>query len=249
MKNKTIILLAFLLSLFGGITNVKGQSDGSELLARMDKTLFGIKDKSAHMKIVMTNLKNGEKTIKEADFFQKDSDKKLFRYTAPESDAGIATLSLPDNSVYLYLPLFKKPKKVTNLSDKNVFNSSDFSYEDMATKPYSTKYTAQLISTTDTYYTLSLKPKYAKSKYDHIIVNLNKKYFYPETMKYYNHKGILVKVATYHFQKIAENWIADKISMKDIRKNHMTTILYSNIKINTGLNDSMFTVEALADKK
>lgn len=249
MKNKLVILSISIFIIFCGITNVNAQDDANKLLAKMDKTLFGIKDKSAHIKVVMVNLNNGNKKIKEADFIQKDADKKLFRYTSPKSDSGIATLSLPNNEVYLYLPLFKKPKKITNLAEKNVFNASDFSFEDMATKSYCSKFSPQLISTTDTSYILSLKPKYSKSKYDHVILCLNKKFFYPETLKYYNHKGHLVKVATYNFIKIDGSWVSNQVSMKDIHKNHLTTISMSDIIINQGLKENLFTVESLVGEK
>ncbi len=249
MKNKISILSISLFIIFCGITNVNGQDDANKLLAKMDKTLFGIKDKSAHVKVVMVNLNNGKEKIKEADFIQKDADKKLFRYTSPKSDSGIATLSLPNNEVYLYLPLFKKPKRITNLAEKNVFNASDFSFEDMATKSYCSKFSAELISTNDTSYVLSLKPKYLKSKYDHVVLRLNKNYFYPETLEYYNHKGNLVKFATYRFERIGGNWISTQVSMKDIHKNHLTTIKMSDIKINQGLKENLFTVESLVGEK
>ncbi len=55
----------------------------------------------------------------------------------------------------------------------------------------------------------------------------------------------IVKEAHYHFKKMGKYMIADVVSMKDLKKNHLTKIIMTNIKINQGLKDTMFTVENL----
>ena len=129
MKTKIIISIIGLLYLTSVSTDAAGQENANTLLSKTDHTMFGVKDKSADVKMIMINLKNGKQKVKEATLLQKGTNKKLFRYTYPKSDSGIATLSLPDNQVYLYLPLFKKPKKITNLAQSNAFNHSDFSFQ------------------------------------------------------------------------------------------------------------------------
>ena len=79
--------------------------------------------------------------------FRKELDKKLYRYTKPESQAGIATLTLPNSVMWLYLPAFGKPKKISMLTKDSSFNNTDFSYEDMATTPYADRFTPELIET------------------------------------------------------------------------------------------------------
>jgi len=246
MKTKIVLLTIGLLSLAFVRINAKGQENANVILSKIDQTMFGAKDKSANVKMVMINLKNGKQKVKEATLLQKGANKKLFRYIYPKSDSGIATLSLPDNQVYLYLPLFKKPKKITNLAQNNSFNKSDFSFQDMATKSYSEKYTSQLTGTTDTSYVLKLKPKDENSTYSYLMATINKTHYYFDKIEYYNQKGQKVKVAVYHFKKVDNYWIADVVSMTDLKKNHRTTIKMSNIKINQGLKDDLFTLKNLA---
>ncbi len=246
MRTTIVLLIIVLLSLAAVKTDATGQGNANTILAKTDQTLFAAKDKSADVKMVMINLKNGKQKVKKATLLQKGAGKKLFRYTYPKSDSGIATLSLPDNQVYLYLPLFKKPKKITNLAQSNAFNKSDFSFQDMATKSYTEKYTPQLMGTTDTSYVLKLKPKDDNSKYSYLLATINKAYYYPEKIEYYNQKGQKVKVAVYHYKKVEKYWIADEVSMTDLKKNHETKIIMSNIKINQGLKDDVFTVKNLA---
>ncbi|RLD24795.1 MAG: hypothetical protein DRI54_05755 [Bacteroidetes bacterium] len=245
--NKTLITFLFFSLIYSNI-KVYGQPDAEQLLVKMDDVVFATKDKSSNIKMVMINQKSGKEKTKKAVMMQKGVDMKLFRYTFPKSDSGIATLSLPNNEIYLYLPLFKKPKKITNLAEKNAFNQSDFSVSDMATKSYADNFTAELVSTNEYTYVVDLKPKSDESSYSHLVVYINKEYLYPEQFDYYNKKNQMIKKATYNYTKIDNYWISDEVSMEDLKKDHKTTIYMSDIKINQGLKDELFTLENLAGK-
>ncbi len=230
-------------------TGATGQETAADILAKMDKTIFSVKDKTADIEMVMTDLKNNKQKIKKAVLMQKGADKKLFRYTYPKNDEGIATLSLPDGKIYLYLPMFKKPKKITSMAESNTFNNSDFSLRDMAIKPYTELYTPALLKTTDDSYQLDLKPKSGNSPYSHLIVTVNRKHYYPEKFEYFAKNGQKVKEAVYHFKKVGKYWIADQVTMKDLKKQHSTELKMTDIKINQGLKDDLFTVDNLVPKK
>ncbi len=217
------------------------------ILAKIDQTQGAIKDKTADVEMQMINLKSGSKKIKKAHFYQKGLDHKLFKYIYPKSDEGIATLTIP-GAVYLYLPMFKKPKKVTNMAEGNAFNKSDFSLEDMNSKSYSELYTAVKLNDEDGNIVLDLKPKDSESSYSHIVAQFNKQYYYPVKFVYYDKKGTKLKVALYHHSKINGLWVVDQINMTNVKKNHRTLFIMTNIKINTGLSDDLFTVEKMVEK-
>ena len=243
--NRTFLIIIFFSLIYSSL-KVYGQNDADQLLVKMDDVVFAAKDKTSSIKMVMVNQKSGKEKTKKAVMMQKGADMKLFRYTFPKSDSGIATLSLPNNEIYLYLPLFKKPKKITNLAEKNAFNQSDFSVSDMATKSYAENFTGKLLSTDDATYVVELKSKSDDSQYSRMIVYINKKYFYPEQFDFFDKKNQMVKKAIYHYIKIQGYWISDEVSMEDLKKNHKTTIYMTDIKINQGLKDELFTLENLA---
>ena len=244
MKNK---LLFISLLLFVSLSNgINAQPDALDLLKKLDKTVFAIKDKTTNIKMVMVNQKTQKEKVKKAVMWQKGTDMKLFRYTFPKSDSGIATLSLPNDEIYMYLPLFKKPKKITNLAESNAFNKSDFSVRDMATKPYVETFSGKLISTNDTAHVVDLTPKSGEIDFSHIVVYINKTHFYPSRFDFYDKKNQLVKTATYHYIKISGYWVSNMAAMENLKKKSKTTIYMSDIKINQGLKDELFTVENLA---
>ncbi len=240
-----ILLITFLFLLI--FIPTKGQN-ADQILKKVDHTILAVKDKTADVEMEMTNMSTGKGNVKKAVLMQKGAEKKIFRYTYPKSDKGIATLTLPD-AVYLYLPMFKKPKKITNLAQSNTFNKSDFSLSDAGLLPYEKNFTPKLLKTTASDYILELTPKHEIDQYSKLVMTVNKKYFYPDKIEYYDKNNALLKEGDYKYKKIGKYWVADIVTMKDLKKQHKTTVKMINIKINQGLKDSDFSVEKLAPAK
>jgi outer membrane lipoprotein-sorting protein len=218
--------------------------DAATLLKNMDQVLFSPKDKQGKVEMYLVNSQGKEKE-REAFMMQKGTDKKLYRYTKPESQAGIATLSLPGDVMWLYMPAFGKPKKISLLAKSQAFTGTDFSYEDMATTPYSERYTPVLLETNENTYILELTPKADDSKYSKIIVTQNKENFYPEKMEFYDLVNKKFKEATYDYEKIGKYWNARQVIMADLSKQHMTKIILKEVKFDQGIPDEAFTLEKL----
>jgi len=229
--------------LFAGVMNASCQ-DVIAILEKMDNIFFAPVDKQGKVAIILID-KTGKEKIREAEMFQKGRDKKLYRYTKPESQAGVATLSLPNNVMWLYMPAFEKPKKISMLVKNQSFTGTDFSYEDMATTPYAERYIPDSLATIQDQYVLRLLPKSDYSSYSKIIVRINKTYGYPVSMVFYNMGGKKFKEANYRYEKVGEYWNAAEVVMKDLGKKHTTKILLSDIKFDQGLSDDIFTVEKL----
>jgi outer membrane lipoprotein-sorting protein len=81
------------LMVIGSIFSVNAQ-DAATILKNMDDVMYSPKDMSGKNKIVLID-KAGNKKLCEASIMQKGTDKRMFRFTAPASQAGIAVLSLP----------------------------------------------------------------------------------------------------------------------------------------------------------
>jgi outer membrane lipoprotein-sorting protein len=210
--------------------------------------MFSAKDKQGKISIILIE-KDGKEKVREAMMMQKGKDKRLYRYTQPESQAGIATLSLPGDVTWLYMPAFGKPKKISMLAKSQSFTGTDFSYEDMANSPYSERYTPTYLKTTGDYHLIELKPKSSDSKYAKIVATLHKTHGYPKSMEFYDSKGKKFKEATYIYEQIGKYWNASEVVMTDLEKKHSTKILLKEVKFDQGLTDDLFTVEKLKPVK
>jgi outer membrane lipoprotein-sorting protein len=237
-----IFLLPVLLILW--VLPAASQDDPNAILSKMDQVMFSPKDRSGNLTMILVD-KDGSEKIREATFLQKGTDKKLYRYTKPESQAGIASLSLPGDVMWLYMPALGQPKKVSILSRSQAFTGTDFAYEDMALSSYSERFTPSIQSTGANDYVLELNPKSNKSIYSKILVRVDKTNGYPIWMKYYNAQGRMFKEATYTYEKVGKYWNASEVVMKDLEKNHSTIVRMKNVKFDQGLSDDIFTVEKM----
>jgi len=237
---KTAVLTAIIAT--GSLFSV-GAQDANTILKKMDDVMYSPKDMTGNNKIILID-KTGKQESREATILQKGTDKRIFRFTAPASQYGIAVLSLPDDVMYLYLPAFGKERRIATSAKNQNFAGTDFSYDDMESKPYSDKYTPKLLKTEGNVFVLELTPM-GKSDYSKVIVNINKTDYYPELMEYYDKGNNKIKAAIYTFRKIGSYWNAAEIEMSDLKKNHKTKMQMSDVKYDTGLTDDDFTVRKL----
>ncbi len=247
MKKITITITISLLIILS--SNPGFCQDAYTMIQKMDQLMQAPKDKQGNVKIILSNLKSGKIKEREAIMKQKGKDKRLYQYTKPESQAGIATLSLPDGVMWMYMPAFGKPKKISLLSKSQAFTGTDFSYEDMESKSYSERYIASFLEEEDNTYALELVPKSDKSKYSKIIAHLDKIDNYPVLMEYFDNGNKKFKEATYKYKFSGQYWYAEEVVMTDLKKEHSTTIEMKDVKFDQGLSDDEFTVESLVPPK
>ena len=242
MKTVKLSVLAsalFLLIGFGA-----NAQDVNTILKKMDDVMYSPKDLTGKNKIILIDKAGKEKT-REANIIQKGTDKRIFRFTAPSSQAGIAVLSLPNDIMYMYMPAFGKERRISSSVKSQKFAGTDFSYDDLEAKPYAKKYTPKLLKTEEDGFVLELKPMSPKSQYSKLIVKVHKTEFYPIYMDYYDKGNKKIKEATYQFEKIGDYWNAKEIEMVDLKKKHTTKMQMSDVKYDQGLSDDDFTVRKL----
>lgn len=228
---------------FAGCEISVSAQDAGTILKNMDEVLYAPKDMTGTNTIILID-KNGRQEVREANVKQKGTDKRIMRFTSPASQSGIAVLALPDDVMYMYLPAFGRERRISASVKNQNFAGTDFSYDDMEPRPYAEKYTPKLIETRENVYVLELIPK-GRSDYSKIIVNINREEFYPESMEYYDKGNNKVKEASYIFKKVGTYWNASEIEMKNLKKDHITKMLTSDVKYDTGLADDEFTVREL----
>jgi len=242
MDIKKLLLLVFLLLSIP----IKQYAQNAEvLLQKMDNLMAAPKDRIATVEMIITD-KYGDSKVNEAILKQKGADRRLYRYTKPEKKAGIASLSLPDDVMWLYMPSFGKAIRISLLSKSQAFTGTDFSYEDMSGVPYNTRYEPKmLLSENDNEYLLELIPRSNKTMYSRIVLSLNKSHNYPVKMAFFDKDNNYEKLATYKYEKKDSYWYAKEVLMTDLRKQHSTKIVMKDIKFDQGLTDDEFTIETL----
>ncbi len=221
--------------------------DAEQILEKVDEVLAAPKDQVGLMKVSIIN-KNGETKYRTIQLYQKGNEKRLVKVLSPADQKGIGFLSLPNEVLYVYLPAYKKTRRIAAHIKNQKFVGTDFTYEDLEAKNYSEKWDPELVKTEKEYYILKLTPKpNTSSDYSQIMLYVRIEDNFPGKVEYYNKKGEMIKtMETQNIEKIKGYLVATEYCMQDLRSGNKTEMVMTDIKLDTGLDDNIFTERNLA---
>lgn len=239
------VMLLLLTGMFLFLNNVQAQEPGLtavKILQGVDDVTNAPKDQNMSIKITLIDKDNKEE-LRELVMMQKGYDKRLAKFISPASQKGIAFLSLPEDVMYLYLPAFKKTRRIASHVKNTKFAGTDFTYEDMEAKMYSEKWIPELIKKDDKLYTLQLTPKKdVKTDYSKMIMEVRTDNFYPVKIAHFDKGNTLVKVMIREqIEKENGYWISKNYQMEDLKGKHKTKMMIQDVKFDSGLTDETFT--------
>ncbi len=244
MKNQNIIIAA-LIALMMILSSVLKAEEPLSIIKKMDKVLYGPSNQISTVKMILTD-RNGNERIREANIWQKGSDKRLFRFTAPAAESGIAFLSLPDDVMYIYMPAFGRERRIASHVKNQGFAGTDFTYEDLEAKEYAKTYSPKLLEVKDGKYIMELTPLPTyRSDYSKLIVTINKEHHYPETMEAYDRGNNKVKSSVYTWKQKDGFWYSYEIHATDLKRDHSTRMIMTAVVFDTDIDDQIFTVRNL----
>lgn len=216
--------------------------DANKILAEVDKRAASFDDQSysASMEI----FKDGvlKKTLKFSSQM-KHPDKQLIVFEAPGDVAGMKVLMENTSNLYLYLPEFKKVRRVAAHVQNQGFLGSTFTYEDMTQVRLSPHFKAELGGKSGNETTLVLTPKQGvESTYPKIEVVIDSTKGGVTQLRYFDGSGALVREQTRsEWIKIEGKLMPTKVSMLNHKTKDLTVITLSDVKVNQGVEDSIFS--------
>ncbi|MCD6167471.1 outer membrane lipoprotein-sorting protein [bacterium] len=221
-----------------------------DILKKADAVVNAPKDQKMLCKMILID-KNGREKVRETEMYQKGDDKRLVRFLSPADQKGIAFLGLPNDVQYLYLPAFKKVRRIASHVKNTKFAGTDFTYDDLSAFKFAEEYDPKLLETTEECYLLELTPKPGvKKDYSKLKMWVRKDNFYPVKIEYYDKGGKLWKVMERRKLKQQGNyWYSAEMEMKDVKAKHSTKTLIDKIEFDTGLADKLFTQRYLKRAK
>ena len=213
-----------------------------QILQKADDVINAPKDQDLKIKLFLIDKKGKEK-VREMSMLQKGSDKRLVKFLSPADQKGIAFLSLPDDVMYLYMPAFKKIRRIASHVKNTKFAGTDFTYEDMEAVRYSDKYIPEFIEEKDNHFLLQLTPKEdIKTDYSKLRMWIREDNFYIVKIEHYNRGDKLFKIMTRdNIEKIGEYWLARESEMQDLKSKHSTKMIIEEVKLDSQISDDKFT--------
>lgn len=224
-------------------TNITAQElSALEILKKFEAVINAPKDQQMNGKLVLIDSKGNEKE-RTITMLQKGDDKRFIRFLSPADQRGIGFLGLPDDVQYLYLPAFKKVRRIASHIKNQKFAGTDFTYDDLGTLKYSDDYDPELVEITKDEYVLELKPKTGKNKdYSKLKIWVRKDILFPIKTEFYDKANRLWKtMERRQIEKIDVYWISKEIVMKDLKDQHTSKMQLSEIKLDSNLSEDLFT--------
>ena len=222
--------------------------EGPEILQKVDQAMNNFSDGTFESKLLIREP-NGQARELSFTTYQKVPDKRLVRFSAPGDVKGMGVLVENKDTMYVFLPGFQKVRRVGTHVRNQTFMGSDFSYEDMSQTRYSPTYDAKRVKEDDKSWELELTVKPGQEiEYPKVRMWVDKQAQQPTKIDFMDAAGKVLKTSEYVDYKndAANHYGPARVVVTDHRRNdHKSEIVFTGVKLNSGLKDDLFTQRSL----
>lgn len=217
-----------------------------EILTKIDANLTKVKDQTYEGEL---SVIRDEKTIKSIKFNAKLKGlvMKLIKFTAPGDVRGMTVLTTAEEHMYVYLPSYKRVRRVAAHVRNQGFMGTDISPDDMGATSFSEGWNGKLISENNDSWILELAPKTGnESSYARIRATVLKKYGGVAKLEYFSDQNKMIKTQERsEWKTFGPITIPTLFVVQDLLTGSKTEMRFLNCKVNTGLPESAFTKRAI----
>jgi outer membrane lipoprotein-sorting protein len=241
-RTLTLTLVALLL----GLAAPARAETIEEILAIADATLTKVKDQTytASLEVVRDG-----KTIKTIEFVArlKGLTKRMVKFTAPGDVRDMSLLTTDDGLMYVYMPAYKRVRRVAAHVRNQGFMGTDISPEEMGNAALSVGWKIKLLKEDPKAWVLELTPEAGnETTYSKRIVTVSRIEKGVSRIESYNDKGKLVKTEDRsEWKSFGPVHLPTKYVVKDLLNGSTTIMYFKGCEVNQGLPDSAFTKRAL----
>jgi hypothetical protein len=177
-----------------------------------------------------------------------DGAKQIIWFLSPADDKGIAFLKIEhdtkDDEMRIWLPAFKKIRRISAKKRSDSFMGSDMSYEDMSSRQlHEFKFTLigqEVYDSIACHLLESIPREHIRTEYSRHITWVDSTRLIPLKEESFDKSGQLLKEKYFSYTMIKEYQILTKIHVTNIQKNHSTTLNFENFELDTNVKDDLF---------
>ena len=237
--NKILLILTFMSSAFS--------QTGFEIAKMVDEKPSPM-DMSSKTKMILTNKKGKSRSNAMMSKSVDGNKKQIIWFLEPKDDKGVAFLKIEhdnkDDEMRMWLPAFKKVRRISSKKKGDAFMGSDLSYEDLSSRDLDENQYNRLDDGTvngKDCYVLEILPKaQAKSAYTKHISWIDKLTLMGVKEESYDKRGKLKKKKEYEFQNMKGYHVMKRVYVEDVQKNHSTEVAFSEIEVDSGIRENLF---------
>lgn len=248
-------VLAGILAALGAIAGIAAlpgeahaDAKGDKALEAVDASIFRAKTQYIEYDGVIRTPEKPDRKLSLAVYMK--GEKRFSEFLAPSDVKGTKVLILSPSQMYVYLPAFKKVRRIASHVTDQGFMGMNFAQDEMSITDYTKMYTATVGSDNGKTVKLNLVAKKdAEAPYPKIEVSVDKAKNVPFELKYFSDSGKHLKTETRTGYTCEKDICAPtELKMVDHTKNNQSTTLTRKAwKVNTEIPDSRFTKRALEE--
>ena len=205
-------------------------------------------DMSNKTKMILTNSKGKSRTNNMISKSMAGNKKQLIWFLEPKDDKGVAFLKIEhddkDDEMRMWLPAFKKVRRISSKKKGDAFMGSDLSYEDLSSRNLDeneyNRLDDEVVDGKDCY-VLEITPgKVANSSYSKHVSWIEKSSLVGVKEESYDKRGRLKKVKEFTFQILKDYHVIKRVFVKDVQKTHTTEVMFSDVQVDSGIDKNLF---------
>lgn len=240
------------LAALAGVATMPGQAHadekGDKAIAAVDATIFKAKTQILEYDTLIKTPDKPDRKLSLAVYMKNDL--RFTEFLSPSDVKGTKVLVLSPSQMYVYLPQFKKVRRIASHVTDQGFMGMNFTQDEMSITRYGKMYTATVASDDGKQLKLVMTAKKdSEAPYPKIEMWVDKAKNFPTELRYYSDSGAHVKTET------RTNYTCEKdicspteLKMVDLTKNNQsTTLTRTKWKVNTDIPDSRFSKRALEE--
>ncbi|MCF6238181.1 MAG: outer membrane lipoprotein-sorting protein [Candidatus Marinimicrobia bacterium] len=220
---------------------------GYEIAKAMDD-IPGPADMKADMTMTLTNKQGKSRKSTIRSITADDNKKQIIWFLSPADDKGVAFLKIEhadkDDEMRLWLPAFKKVRRISAKKKADSFMGSDLSYEDMTSRElddYSYELTGEKTVDGIECHILESTPKQGVTRtYKRFVTYVSKTDLVAVLDEAYDMRNKLLKKRIIKYARKKSYILPTEIFVKNVQKNHTTRLKFANIEVDTGVKADLF---------
>lgn len=242
MTKYSILIIIF--NLLFGLT-------GYELIQKMETRLKPI-DSKTDFTMTLTNKKGKTRSCTLRSISKNDGARQIIWFLSPADDKGVALLKIEHKNkldeMHIWLPAFKRVRRIAPSKRSNSFMGSDLSYEDLSSRKIDEfNYTIIDENKNDnpTYLLEIIPKKHLETEYSRHLTWIDSTLLIPIKEKSFDKENKLLKEKYFKYSLISDYQILKEVQVKNIQTNHSTSLVFSNIILNNDIKNNFFNEKNL----
>ena len=220
---------------------------GDELALQMENRKKPA-DSKVDLNMTLINKKGKTRSSSLRSITKDDGEKQIIWFLSPADDKGVAFLKIEhddrEDEMRIWLPSFKKFRRISSKKRSDSFMGSDMSYEDLSSRQLDENTFAligqEVYDSISCHLLESIPKEHIRSGYNRHITWVDPTLLIPLKEESYDKSGIILKEKYFTYKKMDTYQILREIQVTNVQKNHSTHLKFENSELDMGVKDDLF---------